>query len=187
MNYLRIATRLIICILFFLNSLISFAKENGVLNRDEREIRMAESALFWSRVATVSDYGQRACESNQFACSDDRADLGLALIGAKKSIASIHALVSVSRFRMDGALSENYVCYILSKGRVVLSELKSMKAIDAKKECAAEFNSGVENNQHLFDGVSINQVCNSVKEISILRAELIAAIKSHQRCGDGDF
>ncbi|WP_322048817.1 Imm57 family immunity protein [Paraburkholderia sp. J67] len=187
MNYVNIPIRVIVYIILGSISFISSAKVVREPNRDEREIAMAESALFWSRVATVSEYGRRACETNELACSDDRAELGLALIGGKKSIASIHALVFASRYRMDGALSENYVCYILSKGRIIYSELKFMNTTNLEKKCLSEFDARKKSNQRLFDGVPSNQICSSSKEISELRTALIQGLESGERCNDGDF
>ena len=83
------------CLLGFVSH-SAYAEEK---TRDQRENEMAESAIFWALVSKDT-------------ADDIQAELGLIIIGVKKSTDALKRLVELMRYRMDAGLSEDYVCYV---------------------------------------------------------------------------
>lgn len=156
-------------------------------SRDEREIKLAESAIFWGLVSAKGEEGRKACAESPLACSDDRAELGLALLAAKVSPASLVAFVEVLRYRIDGALSEDFTCYALKKGRKIRTSIQEVNAEFLAVRCRDELSDAVKENPMLLSGVDPEAVCSSPVDIESRVRELSAAIRSGRKCVEGDF
>ncbi|MBH1477407.1 Imm57 family immunity protein [Streptomyces sp. NPDC056450] len=75
-----------------------------------------------------------------YACAGaDGAELGLALIGRSKSPAAPWHLAGLPRFRMDGALSADYRCYLAAQGSSVVRATSKLDAGLLAKQCLSEF------------------------------------------------
>ena len=93
------------------------------LTREQRELKMADDSIAASLAVSRSPKGRYLCAENRVAClGGDKAELGLALIGARSTKASLAALADVARYRTDASLSEDYGCYVLQKGKLIGSE-----------------------------------------------------------------
>lgn len=95
------------------------------------DIEMVEHSILASLVVHKSSESKSLCSQTPYACvGADGAELGLALIGGSRSAAAPRHLVELSRFRMDGALSEDYRCYLAAHGN---STVQAASKLDAKK------------------------------------------------------
>ena len=155
--------------------------------RNNREIAMAEDAIFWSLVASSGERNRNECARNFFACSDDRADLGLALLGSKISTPANDALVSLIRYRLDGGLASNFSCFVLSKrslGRVALVRIRPSAL---RERCVTERARALSSHPELMSDVDPNAICAEIEEIEAHRQQLLVHLNKRQTCASGDF
>jgi len=173
MNVVRIA----ITILLTLASTYSYASKS----RDDREIEMADQAIFWSLAASASPLGQLECSRTQVACSDDRAELALALLAAKSSPRSISVLANLLRYRIDAGLAEDFTCFVLAR-RPSTKYLSRLSASKLRQSCEIEVKQAVEKNPQLLNGVAVNSICTSEDAINTKRIELLVALSKGKTC-----
>ncbi len=81
------------CLLSF-TSFSAYAEKEKT--RDQREIEMAESAVFWALVS-------------KDIAADNQAELGLIILGIKNSPSALKHLVKLMRYRIDAGLSEKTI------------------------------------------------------------------------------
>jgi hypothetical protein len=155
--------------------------------REKRETQMAEQAILASLVLHQSPAGAHLCSGNDIAClGPDKAELGLALIGARRSTVSDGALVSLLRFAMDGSLSEDHTCYVLSRGTAIQFRLAKVKPEKLRQECESDFSRLIAGNPDLKDFQSAS-VCRDAKAIQAKATEFLKEIRTGQKCGSEDF
>src|ERR1700693_336682 len=78
--------------------LLSLDVPSRAQTREQREIVMAEKSILSSITVSASPKGQFLCTSNPLAClGADKAELGLALIGARGTSVSLAALARLVR------------------------------------------------------------------------------------------
>lgn len=155
--------------------------------REMREIKMADDAVFWALVASVSEEGRVACSKNALACSGDRGELGLALLGGKKSPESLKAFASMLRYRLDAGLSEDFTCYALGKGRSMSRELIGIKPSELRADCEQKFKKAEAASPSLLRGVDVNSICSTEARIREISSTLADGVKHGKRCALGDF
>ncbi|MBS0423407.1 MAG: hypothetical protein JSR71_03035 [Proteobacteria bacterium] len=163
-------TIFLVCLLSFV-PYFTHAEEK---TRDQRENEMAESAIFWTLVS-------------KDAADDIQAELGLIVIGVKNSADALKRLVKLMRYRMDAGLSEDYTCYVLDKGKEVLTYLEGVRPDELVKQCQVEFESRKHQNRQLFEKIQLSDVCYSSIQIKERIQSLVEGIHSGQRCMNGDF
>jgi hypothetical protein len=118
--------RLTLCVITFL--LISSLLSANTETREQREVEMAEKSILASIAISSSPQGRDLCTRTPLAClGANRAELALALIGARQTPISVAALLRLLRFRTDGVLSEDYECYVLKHSALSRTSLKQMK------------------------------------------------------------
>lgn len=156
-------------------------------SREMREIKMADDAVFWALVASVSEEGRVACSQNALACSGDRGELGLALLGGKKSPESLKAFASMLRYRLDASLSEDFTCYVLGKGHGMSRELIGIKPSELRADCEKKFKTAEAASPSLLRGVDVNSICSTEARILEVSSTLANGVKRGKRCALGDF
>lgn len=177
-----------LAVLFFALSLIPFTSHVFAANgREEREILMAEDAIFWSLLASASERSRNECSKNFFACSDDRADLGLSLLGQKKSPQAIAALTALVRYRLDGGISSSFTCFVMLKKNAAQKSLIEMKPAALRRRCESEWLRATVNHPALTNDVATTAVCSSASEIELKRRELIRKLRRGITCAVEDF
>lgn len=162
----------------------SFAAEN---NRTQREAKMAESAVFWALIASESATARQDCLASALACSDDRADLGMALLGAKDSKQDYENLASLMRYKIDAGFSESYTCYILSKGTKILSSLRKADSEAMVNTCSLELKAASISSPKILNGIDPNKICESSEHIQQKTKNFIEAIGLKKTCSAEDF
>lgn len=155
--------------------------------REMREIKMADDAVFWALVASVSEEGRVACSQNALACSDDRGELGLAMLGGKKSPEALKAFASMLRYRLDASLSEDFTCYALGKGRSMSRELIGIKPSELRADCEQKFKKAEIASPGLLRNVDVNSICSTEARIREASNALTDGVKHGKRCALGDF
>ena len=156
-------------------------------SRETREIKMADDAVFWALVASVSEEGRVACSQNALACSDDRAELGLALLGGKKSPKSLKAFASMLKYRLDAGLSEDFTCYALDKGPNMSRELSRTRPNELRTDCEQKFKKAEASSPKLLSGVDVNSICSTEIRVREISAVLADGLNHSKRCAPGDF
>jgi len=156
-------------------------------SRIERERRAAEHGIFWALVASVSPKGREACAASSFACSDDRAELGLALLDARSVRSGLRGFAAILRYRIDAGLSEDYTCYVLAKGRKMISPLASLNPKELVAQCKGEVSRAAGSNREAFGGVTAEMICSSEAIIAEESKSFIAAIRKGKTCSPEDF
>lgn len=180
MTYRKKATALLLALV----SALAMADDE---TREMREIKMADDAVFWALVASVSEEGRVACSQNALACSGDRGELGLALLGGKKSSESLKAFASMLRYRLDAGLSEDFTCYALGKGRSMSRELIGIKPSELRADCEQKFKKAEAASPSLLRGVDVNSICSTEARIREISSALADGVKHGKRCAPGDF
>lgn len=171
----------IILLSYILFSLSSFADETP--NREARELKMAETLILNDLAPVPMQIGQNTSERCRqgIGCSE----IALALIAARSSKQSLTSLVSLIRFNMDGAISEDYNCYVINKGNLVILKLKSLDAKHLVNQCHAEVARKAQT--HDQDNENYLNTCASEEEIKNSSNMLIQSIKAGRKCEEGDF
>jgi immunity protein 57 of polymorphic toxin system len=156
--------------------------------REQREIQMAEKSILGSIAVGATPKGRDLCTTDALACvGANGAELALALIGARGTPPSVEALVRLLRFRMDGALGEDYDCYVLKRGVLSKTYLKRANAEELEKECRSEVAHLVANDRQSFEGLDAGAVCSSPDQIREHIQQLVSAIGAGRRCSAEDF
>ena len=176
-------SRLFISIVLILAPVI-LAIAGDAPSRDLREIQMAESAILESLVISRNPPTQQLCAQEPVACVEDKAELGLALIAAKKSAKT--NLANLLRYRFDAGLSTDYVCYVL-RDREMSLLLNSLNPEALAGKCESDTKKMIGAFGARFDSLDVKSICRSADEISKYRAELLNGLNRKTKCRDGDF
>lgn len=156
-------------------------------NRDSLEINMAEDAIFWSLIASSGERNRNECARNSFACSDDRADLGLALLGSKVSIQANEALMSLLRYQLDGGVASNFNCFVLSKKSMARKILARIKSSALRNRCLAERARVIANHPEFMSDADPHAICADIEEIEAKRRRLLVHLNRGEICPSNDF
>ena len=156
--------------------------------REQRELKMAEKSVLSSIAVFGSPKGRELCAREPLACAGaDKAELGLALIGARNSGPSVYVLVHLLRFRMDGSLSEDFECYVLKHAAQARPYLKQVKPGEIAKLCQSEVQQLIANDPKSFAGLDTNSVCADEQSIQKRSKELVRAIDAGSKCPQEQF
>jgi hypothetical protein len=157
-------------------------------DREGRELRMAERSILGSLAVHRTPKGRSLCVTDPLACvGADRAELGLALIGSRRSPKSTESLIGLLRYSFDGALAEDFPCYVLQAGKPAEALLKKIDPDELVKQCRSEVAQVVRGRESAFEGLQESAVCADSKSIREQTAELLKGIQRGQRCDSGDF
>lgn len=156
--------------------------------REQRELAMADKSILGELAVSASPRGRALCISDPLACvGGNKAELGLALIGARGTSTSVAALVRLVRFHMDGVLGEDCDCYLLKYGRLSRTYLKQMKPEDLEKECRSDVTKLIANDTQSFAGLDAGGICSSQDQIRQRIKEIVSAIDAGRHCAAEDF
>jgi len=179
---------LIISFIFVLPFNAFSVSERQKETREDRELAMAENAILTSIIVGKNPASQYLCTQNAYACmGPSRAYLALALIAAKNSSRSLESLANVLRYRIDGALSEDYDCYVLSKGKTIVPYLQKLNPEELAKKCKDETNQVLQKNKGLFKETTSAEVCSEPTMIKEQVKDLLHAIRNSAKCHPDDF
>lgn len=177
----------LVILLFFASTSIANSASNFD-SREDREIAMAESAILTSLMIVSNPASQYLCSKNAYVClGPDKSDLGLALIAGKNSMQSGKALANIMRYKLDGALSEDFSCYVLGKGKSMKAYLLKLNPEEMEKNCNIEVLRILKKHQDLFDRSILQEVCSDQNEIKERVRDLLVAIRKSTKCDPEDF
>ncbi|WP_206149860.1 Imm57 family immunity protein [Stenotrophomonas pavanii] len=147
------------------------------------DIEMAEHSILASLVVHKSSESKSLCSQTPYACvGADGAELGLALIGGSRSAAAPRHLVELSRFRMDGALSEDYKCYLAAHGNSVAQAAPKLDAKKLAGQCMSEFAALKRRAGAAKFDVAPENICNSVGDIQRSLREAVRLANAGGEC-----
>jgi len=155
-------------------------------SREDRVLAIANDSILATLMVSNSENGRNLCIDNKLACvGGDRAELGILLFGECSKTEYVKGLVKLIRFQLDGAVSEDFTCYVLQKKEQTLTLLKNVNYALLKGQCEEEYNTFLKNNPDLGK-INEKAICRSVTEMKQQVIELIKAIKQKRSC-DKDF
>ena len=169
---------------FFLMGCVTDSVGN---DRMDREIHMAEQAIFWGVVASQSGEARDLCAKSYLACSDDRMDLGLSLLARIGSDDSRAAMAGVLRFKIDGGISESYICLLLDESSFFASLISTIDAKSLRDECEGEFLRARNFNESLLHDVHVDDVCSTIDEIEVRNNFILSEIRLNHSCSESDY
>lgn len=158
-----------------------------IIGREAREIAMADAAVFWAIASAASKSGRAACSNTPLACSDDRGELGLALLGEKNSSNSNQAFIGLLKYRLDASLSENYTCYALKKGRRLMHQLTSAEPAKLYSDCSAIVKNLSTTNREILGNTSRDSICSKESNMANTLKNLKTMISKNKKCQHQDF
>jgi hypothetical protein len=157
-------------------------------SREQRELRMADQAIFASLAVASSPQGRYLCSHNKLACvGPDRGEIGLALIGAKNSTAAKTALAALVRYRLDASLFEDYQCYVLENGKGFRDYLAALRPAELREECRQDIAKLIKREGEIFAGLDEGKVCRDQSSIKRQVNDLLEAINHGRECSEQDF
>jgi Immunity protein 57 len=161
--------------------------ESGT-TREQRELKMADESIRASLAVSRSPKGRYLCSESRIAClGADKAELGLALVGARSTKASLAALADLARYRMDASLAEDYGCYILQKSGLIENYLVTAKPSLLEERCNSELEKLVSTDKQSLEGLKSSAVCADERSIRTKIKELVDAIHQGRKCASEDF
>lgn len=154
-----------------------------VERKAEREdIGQAQRAILASLAIATSSSGARLCVQTPVACvGPDRLELGVSLIAARNTNASLQALVNLVRFKLDGAYSEDYDNLLLAKGKAIESLLTSLSPQVLHEQCVKEFAELVHKSSSTLGDTSDTRVCRSEDAIKVDIKSTLEAVREGRK------
>lgn len=149
---------------------------------------MADQAIVSSLVLSHSAEARKLCRENRLACSGPaKEEIAIALIGARRTKTSRRALVQLLAYNMDGALGEDFNCYILNSGRTIKEDLISIEPVQLVNSCREKVDrivAGLKQTSATFESTG---VCASQEQIQSKEKQFSGAIDRGEKCSDEDF
>lgn len=168
--------------LFLVVMPLSHAGDVDNLSREARELLMGEQAILSSLLRAKANVPR----SPIMDLGPDKAELGLALIGARNSSASQVSLARLMRYQMDGALSEDYTCYVLGKGKSFIRILQNINSKNLDVVCRAEVRN-LTVSLATFTDFNADLICKNGRQIQKDILEYAKELKKGTRCDPEDF
>lgn len=183
---MKVRIVLFLLLIFFFHGIA--VAENMMMSREHREINMAEVSILTSLMVHRNPSSRYLCTENSYAClGADKAELGLALIAARNTNASLISLSQLTRFKMDGGLSEDFTCAILERGKKIEKIIHRIVPSELESRCKREVSQVKERNSGKFEGLTTDAICTPAAEINEHLRELTAGIMKRQRCSPEDY
>ena len=172
-----------ILVLLFLP--FSFAYSANTPSRDERENMIAEMAIIESLYKQHSKVAKDLCSQAPLTCEGvEKAELGMALIGVKNTLASMKNLAELVKYKMDGGLSTDYMCYVLQKKKAILTYVDKIDFNVIQNTCHEKVQKM--NNVYRED-VGYSLVCRSQDQMQQTVEEIKGALMEGKVCDSEDF
>jgi len=109
------------------------------------------------------------------------------LIGARSTKDANRALVGLIGYQLDGAVAEDYVCYVLKAGESIKADLLQANPEELAARCKKELQWMIAGRNASFGQTDEDSVCASPIKISKKLKELTNAISNGEKCSAGDF
>jgi hypothetical protein len=149
---------------------------------EQEDIGQAQRAVLASLAIATSSSGARLCVLTPVACvGPDKLELGMSLIAARNTSASLQALASLVRFKLDGAYSEDYDDLFLAKGKAVAPFLSSLSPQVLHEQCVKEFAELVHKSGSALGDTSDSRVCRSEEAIKADVRSTVEAIREGRK------
>jgi hypothetical protein len=166
-------------VMFIIGYSLAFASD-----KNDEVIRMAEHAILANLVLETSEHGRYLCVNDKMAClGSNQAEMGLAIIASKNDAKYYVRLVNLMKYQMDGALSEEYTCYMLDSGDKLKKYLNKIKPKALENNCLSEFKKFTKNKPFLGT-VNSKDVCRSSTSIKKEIDDFLNAIVRKDKCSD---
>jgi len=164
------------------NSLGLSASPQEVSDRERIHIDFAKSAILFSILNSSSPAGRNACSVKNYACAGpDRAELGLALIESSKGMAAASALVDITAYQIDAAISEEYHCALIYNKKLVATLLRKADSRDLQSKCEIDAKHII-SSAKLYDDVDMSTVCLSAHSIKKRIVDNLDMLKRVSSC-----
>jgi len=164
-------------------SFASPASARPLAEKLEADMEMAEHSILASLAVHKSSGSMSLCSQVPYACAGaDGAELGLALIGGSRSPAAPRHLAGLTRFRMDGAFSEDYKCYVAAQGYSILQAAAKLDAKRLAGQCLSEFSAFKRRAGGVSFDVAPENICSSVADIQKSLREVAGLAKAGAGC-----
>jgi len=164
------------------------AEQSATPGREQRELKMADDSIRSSLAVSRSPKGRYLCSEKRIAClGADKAELGLALVGARSTKSSLATLADLARYRLDASLSEDYQCYVLQKGRLIEPYLLRAKSSALEERCKSEMEKTISADKQSLEGLTPSAVCADEQSIKTRITQLVGAIHEGRKCASEDF
>jgi len=149
---------------------------------EQEDIGQAQRAVLASLTIATSSSGARLCVQTPVACvGPDRLELAMSLIAARNTNASLQALASLARFKLDGAYSEDYDDLLLAKGKAIEPFLTSLSPQVLHEQCVKEFSELVHKSGSALGDASDSRVCRSEDAIKADIKNSLEAIREGRK------
>lgn len=149
---------------------------------EQEDIGQAQRAILASLAIATSSSGARLCAQTPVACvGPDRLEVGLSLIAARNTNASLQALVSLVRFKLDGAYSEDYNDLLLAKGKTIEPFLTSLSPQALHEQCVKEFAELVHKSGSALGDTGDSRVCRAEDAIKADVKSTLEAIRAGRK------
>lgn len=135
---------------------------------EAEDIRVAEHAILANLVIGSSPQGSSICSEKPIVClTGDSAELAMAVIAARRSPASLHALAELYRYKLEGAYSENLDQYVCEAGRSIEKYLAETGPYKLHERCVRDFNEFVAyaSRSANLEGAKVERVCRDAASI----------------------
>jgi hypothetical protein len=158
------------------------------LDREKRELQVARTSILATLLTNKHPKGKYRCAQDQLACiTASPAELGLALIGARVTKHSSDALSGLIAVQLDAGLGEDFMCYVLDRGKSFGQQVERLDPAKARAVCLADAKAVLARVGAPLAGVDASAVCRDEKEIANRKAEIASAIRAGSRCNKSDF
>jgi hypothetical protein len=149
--------------------------------QEVRDLRMANVAIAAGIAMSANEQTRTRCAMSP-CLGVSQAELGLALIAARSSPASLKALAELSRFKLDGGLAEDYSCSALRKGPKLKKWVGVTAPSELRKRCVAEYGAMTRAHTGVFPASEAGLVCRTEVEIVAEHEALLGILRAEHAC-----
>lgn len=143
---------------------------------EAEDLRVAEHAILAHLVIGSSPQSSSLCTEKPIVCLEgDPAELGMAVVAARRSPTSLRALARLYRYHLDGDYSETLDQYVCEAGRPIEKYLAAINPDELHEQCVGEFNKFVTfaSRSTKLEGTKVERVC---RDVSTIRSEVKDAL-----------
>jgi hypothetical protein len=154
---------LIVCAVCFAESIAKTRTQNT----EAADIRRGEQAVLTSLATAASPKSALLCVDKPIVCvGPEKWELGLSLLAARNTPASLRAVASLVRYQLDGGLGEEYDTLLVGKGRIIESHVASLSPEDLHQKCQKEFADLMKASGSALGEMKVEMVCRSPQAIA---------------------
>ena len=149
---------------------------------ETEDIARGEQAILTSLAAAASPKSALLCTERPIVCvGPEKWELGLSLLAARDTSASLRSLASLVRYQLDGGISEEYDALVIGKGKIIEPYLAGLSTVKLHQKCQKEFAEMMEANGSALGELKEGMVCRSPEQMSSEVTSTLDAIRhSHK-------